>query len=84
VDRGELETKVREGTRRSGGQRGRNTEALVIDTGEITYADLLKQVKASVDDTRTKDAIQTVIRTQTGKLLLAVKKGEGQARLLKE
>jgi hypothetical protein len=73
-----------DGRKKSNGLRERKSEALIIDPGDWQYADLLKKVKSSVAGTTAKEAIQSVRKTQTGKLLLTVGKGTGQARLLKE
>jgi SH3-like domain-containing protein len=73
-----------DGRKKSNGLRERKSEALIIDPGDGQYADLLKKVKLSVAGTTAKEAIQSVRKTQTGKLLLTVGKGTGQARLLKE
>lgn len=52
-------------------------EAILIELGEITYADTLRKIKCSSIDTETREDIKKVKKTAKGDLLLTVAAGSG-------
>lgn len=65
-------------TTRKGTQNPRRrqyTQAIVVEKGNKTYAELLQKVKNEIQDTDVKNKIQTVRETKGGDLLIRLKAG---------
>lgn len=62
----------------------RNTEAIIIKTGEKTYSQTLKEVKERLDLSQIGVEVKKVKKTQAGELLMTFRGGSGKTETLKQ